>query len=221
MDVWGRHANTTTTPEVRVDSAQPSPVDQIRVTVAGSLPTAEVLRRLGVSPAGLSSDEVARRQATWGPNAVASHQARLLPVLWHQLRSPLLGLLVAAATVSYFVGEGTDAVIIGLIVAASVSLGFVNEYRAEVAAAALHSQIQHRTVVIRDGRPSMAGVTTLVPGDVVEVKLGDIVPADLRLVEVVGLECDESVLTGESLPVEKATTPVPAGTSWPSCPGAR
>ena len=181
--------------------------------MAGSLPTGEVFRRLGTSPAGLSSDEAARRRATWGPNAVASHEARLLPVLWHQLRSPLLGLLVAAATVSYFVGEGTDAVIIGLIVAASVSLGFVNEYRAEVAAAALHSQVQHQTIVFRDGRPSLIGVTALVPGDVVEVKLGDIVPADLRLVEVAGLECDESVLTGESLPVEKATAPVPAGTA--------
>jgi len=136
----------------------------------------------------------------------------LLPVLWHQLRSPLLGLLVAAAIASYFVGERSGAVIIGVIVALSVGLGFVNEYRAEKAAEALHSQISHKTVVIRDGRPTTVDVTTLVPGDLIELRLGEIVPADIRLIEVTGLECDESVLTGESLTVEKNTSPVSPGT---------
>jgi Mg2+-importing ATPase len=103
----------------------------------------------------------------------------------------------------------------------SVGLGFVNEYRAEKAAEALHDQIHHETVVIRDGKPSMVDVTSLVPGDVVELQLGDVVPADVRLLEVTGLECDESVLTGESLPVDKTTDSVPAGHRWPSCPGAR
>ena len=191
----------------------PPRVDQIPVIEAGSLGVEEVLRRLEVSPAGLSSDEVARRAAAFGPNAVASHQARPLPVLLHQLRSPLLGLLVAAATVSYFVGQRADAVIIGLIVTASVGLGFANEYRAEKAAEALHSQFQHRTVVVRDGRPVIVDVKTLVPGDLVDVRLGDIVPADLRLLTATSLESEESVLTGESLPVEKTAAPVPPGTA--------
>jgi Mg2+-importing ATPase len=172
-----------------------------------------MLRELGVTAGeGLSSGEVARRQARYGPNAVSSHRARLLPVLWHQLRSPLLGLLLTAAIASYLVGERSGAVIIGVIVGLSVGLGFVNEYRAEKAAEALHSQIHHQTVVIRGGRPATVDVTTLVPGDLVELRLGDIVPADIRLLEVTGLECDESVLTGESLPVDKNTTPVPRGT---------
>ncbi len=188
-------------------------IDQIAVATACALSGDEVLGRLDVAPTGLTGDQVARRQALWGPNAVASHRARLLPVLWHQLRSPLLGLLVVAAAVSYFVGEGTDAKIIGVIVGASVGLGFVNEFRAERAAEALHSQIRHQTVVIRGDRPATVDVTALVPGDLVELKLGDIVPADLRLLDVAGLECDESVLTGESLPVEKSTIPVPAGTA--------
>ena len=186
-------------------------VEQIPVLEAGSCTADEVLSRLGVSTSGLSSDEVARRAARFGPNAVASHRARLLPVLVHQLRSALLGLLVAAATVSYFVGERADALIIGVIISASVTLGFVNEYRAERAAQALHSQFEHRTVVIRDGRPGSVDVKSLVPGDLVDVRLGDIVPADLRLLSVTDLECDESVLTGESLPVEKSTASVPAG----------
>jgi magnesium-transporting ATPase (P-type) len=179
-----------------------------------ALPFLDVQRDLG-APAGqgLSTDEVVRRQAQFGPNAVSSHRARLIPVLWHQLRSPLLGLLLAAAVASYFVGERGSAVIIGVIVGLSVGLGFVNEYRAEKAAEALHSQIHHETVVVRDGARTSVDVTDLVPGDLVELRLGDIVPADLRLVEVTGLVCDESVLTGESQAVEKGTDPVPAGTA--------
>ena len=174
------------------------------IVSAASLPAADVLRELGVVAAqGLSSAEVERRQAQYGQNAVSSHRARMLPVLWHQLRSPLLGLLLTAAIASYFVGQRSDAIIIGLIVGLSVGLGFVNEYRAEKAADALHSQISHQTAVIRDGRSAMVDVTALVPGDLVELRLGSVVPADIRLLEVSGLECDESVLTGESVPVGK------------------
>jgi len=183
------------------------------IVSAATLPGPELLRELGASAAeGLSSEEVLRRQAQWGPNAVSSHKARLLPVLWHQLRSPLLALLLVAAVASYFVGERSDALIIGVIVALSVGLGFVNEYRAEKAAEALHDQIHHETVVIRDGHPVTVDVTALVPGDAVDLRLGDVVPADIRLLEVTGLGCDESVLTGESLPVDKSTDAVLAAT---------
>ncbi|MFE8948486.1 magnesium-translocating P-type ATPase [Streptomyces sp. NPDC007856] len=183
-----------------------------RAVSAAALPTAQVLRDLQVPEGGLSSEEAARRLKRWGPNAVHSHRARAWLVLWHQLRSPLLGLLLAAAVVSYFVGERSDAVIIAVIVALSVGLGFVNEFRAEKTAQWLHAKIRHRVVVLRDGRPQEVEVSTLVPGDVVELRLGDIVPADLRLLQTAGLECSESVLTGESLPVAKDTAPVPAGT---------
>ncbi|RPE43154.1 Mg2+-importing ATPase [Streptomyces sp. Ag109_O5-1] len=183
------------------------------VMSAAALSGDDVLRELGVVAAeGLGGEDVVRRQARFGPNAVATHHARVFPVLWHQLRSPLLGLLMAAAVASFLVGERNDAVIIGLIVTASVGLGFVNEYRAEQAAEALHSQIHHQAVALRDGRASLVDVTALVPGDVVELRLGDIVPADLRLLRVTGLACDESVLTGESLPVDKNLAAVAAGT---------
>ncbi|MGW7522553.1 magnesium-translocating P-type ATPase [Streptomyces sp. NPDC054783] len=183
-----------------------------RAAAAAVRPTCEVLREAEVTDAGLSSAEAARRLKRWGPNAVHSHRARAWLVLWHQLRSPLLGLLLAAAVVSYFVGERSDALIIGVIVTLSVGLGFVNEYRAEKTAQSLHAKIRHRAVVQRDGRPQEVEVTRLVPGDVVELRLGDIVPADMRLLQLTGLECSESVLTGESLPVAKDTAPVPVGT---------
>ncbi|WP_194904420.1 magnesium-translocating P-type ATPase [Catenulispora rubra] len=203
---------TATAPALSADSAHTAASIHTVASAAAS-PAGDVLRALGVSAdQGLSGDEVTRLQAEYGPNAVASHKARALTVLWHQLRSPLLGLLMAAAVVSFLVGERSDAVIIGVIVAVSVGLGFVNEYRAEKAAEALHSQIRHETVVLRDGQPVEVDVTILVPGDIVELRLGDVVPADVRLQAVTGLECDESILTGESLPVDKNPDPVPAGT---------
>jgi Mg2+-importing ATPase len=184
------------------------------VVWAASLPATEVLARLDVAEAsGLSSDEVKVRRARWGPNSVSSHHARLWPVLWHQLRSPLLVLLLAAAAASYLVGERSAAVIIGVIVGMSIGLGFVNEYRAEKAAESLHSQISHQTVVLRDGTPRCVDVTTLVPGDLVDLRLGSIVPADLRLLDVLALQCDDSMLTGESLPADKTSQPIAHGTA--------
>jgi P-type Mg2+ transporter len=207
-----RYAHILRAPTMTLTAA-PQSKAPTGIVSAGTIPAAALLEQLGSSAvAGLSSDGVVARRAQWGPNAVSSHRARLLPVLWHQLRSPLLALLLTAAVASYFVGERSDALIIGVIVALSVGLGFVNEYRAEKAAEALHDQIHHETVVIRDARPATVDVTALVPGDLVLLRLGDIVAADIRLLEATGLGCDESVLTGESLPVDKNTDTVPAGT---------
>ncbi len=207
-------SGTTTTGAWPRSSGAGSHDDSGPLGAAASRTFEDVVAGLGSDAnAGLSTDEVAVRTAEYGPNAVSSHRARLLPVLWHQLRSPLLGLLLAAALASYFVGERSDAVIIAAIVAMSVGLGLVNEYRAEKAADALHAEISHQAVVVRDGRPASVDVTSLVPGDVVRLQLGEVVPADLRLLEVNGLECDEAMMTGESQSVAKTTTPVPVGTA--------
>lgn len=98
--------------------------------------------------------------------------------------------------------------IIGLSVSQSVGLGFHNEFRAERAVEALHSQIRHRAVVRRGDAFTDIDVTQVVMGDVVRLELGANVPADVRIVEATGLECDESVLTGESMPSSKQTAPV-------------
>jgi Mg2+-importing ATPase len=120
-------------------------------------------------------------------------------------------LLLVTAVVSAFLGERAGAAIIGAILAISVGLGFLNEYRAERAVEALHEEIRHDAPAIRDGSWSDVDVTELVPGDVVRLELGMIVPADLRILEATNLECDESVLTGEAEAVEKFPAPVAAG----------
>ena len=98
---------------------------------AAALDAADVLARLGSRTSGMAAHEAARRLSVAGANAVHTYRIRALPVLVRQLRSPLLGLLAVTAVVSAFLGEATNAVIIGVILAASVGLGFVNEFRAE------------------------------------------------------------------------------------------
>jgi Mg2+-importing ATPase len=175
---------------------------------AAALPADEVLRRLESTRDGLSRDEARSRLARVGANALRSHGARPFVVLLRQLRNPLLVLLVAAAVASFAVGERTSALIILLIILLSVGLGFFNEYRSELAVEALHSQLRHSALAVRDEEPVRVDVTELVPGDVVRLAVGDVVPADVRLLHVEGLECDEAVLTGESLPAEKRSDPV-------------
>ncbi len=187
---------------------------------AAALSEDDVLGRMESTAAGLSHEEARARLAEVGANALRSHGARPLTVLVRQLRNPLLILLVAAALTSFAVGERTSALIILLIICLSVGLGFFNEYRSELAVEALHSQLRHTALAVRDGEPVPVDVTELVPGDVVRLAVGDVVPADLRLLRAGGLECDEAVLTGESLSAEKRSDPIAAPESsldLPSC----
>jgi Mg2+-importing ATPase len=190
------------------------------LAAAARYPASAVLRELGSTQTGLTADQAASRLATVGRNVLASHKVTPLGVLGRQLRNPLLILLLAAAGVSAATGDPTDGAIIAAIVVLSVGLGFVNEYRSEVAVAALHAGIRHEALVWRDGGQQRLDVRDLVPGDVVALRVGDLVPADLRLLEADQLECDEAVLTGEPIPAVKTAAPVPAGDSTvdlPSC----
>jgi Mg2+-importing ATPase len=175
---------------------------------SAALDPAVVLERLGTTERGLEHEEAARRLDEVGPNALRSHTANAWDVLWNQLKNPLLPLLAVAAIVAGFTGQPTDSAIILVIVGVSVGLGFVNEFRSGKAIEALHEQIRHSATAVRRGQPETVDVTELVPGDVVLISIGDVVPADLRLLSVDRLECDESMLTGESLPAEKRADPV-------------
>jgi Mg2+-importing ATPase len=177
---------------------------------ASALSPDDALEHLRSGRDGLSSGEVAARLRQFGPNALGTHRVRVTVILFRQIRNPILVLLLGAALVSGLTGGGTNAVIIAVIVALSVGLGFFNEYRAEVAMASLRAKIRHEAEARRDGRACRVPVTDLVPGDVVSLRIGDLVPADVRLLDVDELECDEGLLTGESMPVTKEVAPVTA-----------
>lgn len=174
-----------------------------------SAPIADVLDWLDTSAEGLSTTASTARLASVGPNAVRTHRVSAVAVLKRQLNNAVLGLLAVTAVLSFFLGDSTQAIIMCVILLASIGLGFVNEYRAERATAALHSRLRHTTAVLRDGRLTRLDVNSLVPGDVIRLELGELVPADIRLMEVNGFECNESILTGESTASEKSAEPVP------------
>jgi P-type Mg2+ transporter len=180
----------------------------------------EVLRTLGSTPRGLTSAEARERRARFGPNLIVQRRITALDVLGAQLRNPLLWLLLGAAAVSGLTGDPTGAVIIATILVLSVGLGFFNEYRAAKALAMLHGDIHYSATAWRDGKPTDIDVTELVRGDVVELTVGAVVPADMRLITAAALECDEAVLTGESQPATKSAAPaapMDSAVDLPSC----
>lgn len=198
-------------PSTESHEGRTSTIPHLEPTEAASSVVWDVMAKLGTHSGGLTSQQAQLRLKALGPNVVRSHQARPSLVLLRQLRSPLLVLLTLTAAISFFLGERADAVIIAVILTASIGLGFFNEYRAERTGQALHEQIRHRALVLRDGRVQEIDVTEVVPGDVVTLRMGEVVSADVRLFAVTGLECDESVLTGESVPSKKTARPVPSG----------
>jgi Ca2+-transporting ATPase len=161
--------------------------------------------------AGLTTDEAVRRQETFGPNALREHHGRgPLAMLAAQFTDFMILVLIAAAVIAGIIGEPQDTIAIIVIILLNGVLGFVQEYRAERAMAALKRMSSPQVRVIRDGRPQLIDSTALVPGDLIELEAGNIVPADLRLMQLASLRMDESALTGESQPVEKRLAVLPA-----------
>jgi Mg2+-importing ATPase len=128
------------------------------------LPAEAVLKLLGSGSEGLTTVDAADRLRALGANVLLTHRVTALGVLKRQLRNPLLFLLLGAAVISGLTGDPADAVIIAAILALSVGLGFVNEYRSERAAVALHDNIRHQTQVRRDDAERRVDVRELVPG---------------------------------------------------------
>ncbi|MGE0813325.1 MAG: magnesium-translocating P-type ATPase [Vicinamibacterales bacterium] len=169
------------------------------------------LERLGSSRAGLSSQEAQQRRAAFGPNTLkARRHLTWLDVVWRQLESPLLLLLVVAAIAAALTGEWLDAGIVVTIVVVTVGIGAWREYSAEDAAAALRARLHGRCAVLRDGAVATLPSDELVPGDLVLLSAGLLVPADALLVDATDFFVSEAVLTGESYPVQKGPGALPA-----------
>ncbi|MFP4431126.1 MAG: calcium-translocating P-type ATPase, SERCA-type [Spirochaetaceae bacterium] len=153
---------------------------------------------------GLTDEEARHRLTEEGPNELEEKgRPGILRLLIDQFSSFLILILVAAAGVSLAVGEPVDAAAILVIVILNAILGVVQEHKAEEALEALKQMSAPDVEVIRDGEPRSVEVGAVVPGDIVKLKSGSSVPADLRLIEAVNLRIDEAALTGESVPVEK------------------
>ena len=158
------------------------------------------------SGVGLTDSEAAQRLRSMGPNTIEEAGRRSwFGILAAQFASPLVILLVAASLVAIWVGDRVDAGIILVIVVLSASLGFAQEARSEGAVAALRARLAVRAAVVRNGAEREIPIRDLVPGDLVLLNAGDIVPADGRLIDSNHLYVDESALTGESGPTLKVS----------------
>ena len=166
---------------------------------------AEVYQSLESGEQGLSDQEAQRRLKTCGLNELPTHRLSTIQVVFRQLKNPLFVILVACAVIAGLYSELKQAIIILSMIALSVILGFYNEYKAEKIVENLRDNVSIKAVVTRDGKACQIDSKLLVPGDLVTVYVGDISPADIRLVRSKELQADEATFTGESFPVEKTS----------------
>ena len=175
---------------------------------ASSKPVEEVLQMLGATANGLTEAEAVERLAKYGPNEVAREQRH---TWWHRLwtasRNPLVILLTILATVSFATGDFRAGIVMVLMVVLGLGLRFVQETRADTAAAKLKAMISVTATVMRGGEAKELPIGLLVPGDVVKLSAGDMIPGDVRLISAKDLFVIQATLTGESLPVEKTEMP--------------
>ena len=174
-----------------------------------SAPMRELKEELGYSPDGLSSAEAVKRLTQYGPNEIADHKTNPLLKFLSYFWGPIPWMIEIAVILSGAVGHWPDFFIILLLLLANGVVGYTEERQAGNAIEALKAKLAINARVKRDGAWVTAPARELVPGDVIRLRLGDIVPADARLLDGDEVEVDQSALTGESLPA----TCAPA--NWP------
>ena len=183
---------------------------QLPDAVFWNQPAASLRLQLESPASGLSHDEAAARARRFGPNTLKT-QGERSP--WAQyfshFKNPLVMILLAASAVSALTGEIAGFVIIWAIVLMSVTLDFVQEYRANRAAERLKQQVAVQACILREGKVQYVPMSVLVPGDVVQLAAGDLIPADCILLEARDFFVNQSLLTGESYPVEKHAADLP------------
>jgi len=172
-------------------------------------PAADVLAALETSPRGLSQEEAARRRELHGPNRLPeAPRPGLVVRIARQFHNVLIYVLLGAAAITAGLGHLLDTAVILAVVVANAIIGLLQEGKAEKAMGAIRSMLAPRAMVLRDGERRTVDGVLLVPGDVVLLEAGDRVPADLRLLDARGLQIQEAVLTGESVPTDKTIEPV-------------
>lgn len=152
---------------------------------------------------GLTQEDVVRLQKQQGLNEIKGHQTSWLEILLRQFKSPFIILLIIAAGVSYFAEGNSNALIIITIVVLQTVLGFFQEYRAFKTLSAIQRFVIGSVKVIRNGREQEVSSKDIVPGDIVVLIAGDVIPADVRFFKEFDLAVDESIVTGESVEVKK------------------
>ena len=174
-------------------------------------PTDAVLASLQAQTGGLTQAEADRRLLSFGPNRAEAAQTRsILRKLGRRMLNPLVAILLVAAAISGFSGDAGSFVIIVSVVAMSLTLDIVQEHRAEVAAEALRQSVAIHADVIRDGAVKTLPVAAIVPGDIVHLRTGDLVPADGVALEARDLQVNEALMTGEPFPASKSAEPTAA-----------
>ena len=174
-----------------------------------TLTVQQTISELGSSDRGLTALEAKERLRIHGANELVEKKKKSLFVMFlDQFRDFMIFVLIAAAVISGIIGEPVDAIAIVVIIVLNALLGFSQEYRAEKAMAALKMMAAATATVVRDTSPLTLPASDLVVGDLVVLEAGRVVPADMRITEAVRLQVDEAALTGESVPVEKDTSPL-------------
>jgi len=169
----------------------------------------EVMEELDSSLKGLSSETSQKQLLEHGYNELTEKKKKTIFMMFlDQFKDLMILVLIGAAIIAGAIGELSDTIAIVVIVVLNAIIGFVQEYRAEKAMALLKKMAAHQSLVIRDGNPINIPAAHLVPGDIVILEAGKIVPADMRLIETAQLRIEEAALTGESLPVEKQISPL-------------
>jgi Mg2+-importing ATPase len=192
-------------------SMQTMPEHERRLAYFCGLPQSEVLTALGTTTLGLSADEAEQRLDEYGPNEMP-HAKRLgfWGDIFHRCKSPLVVQLLLIAIISGAIGEIKSTIIVSAMVFLSVGLSYILDRRSNLAVEALGKRVQSRTVVMRGGRETEVKISEVVPGDIVLLHAGSIIPADLRLLVAKDFYISQSALSGESIAVEKTTDVLPS-----------
>jgi H+-transporting ATPase len=172
-------------------------------TDLGKKTLAELYSELGSGPGGLTGTEAIKRLATYGPNVIEEKKENPVVKFLGYFWGPIPWMIEVAALLSAFIGHWTDLIIIIVLLVFNAVVGFWQEYQASNAIEALKRQLALKARVRRDGKWTEADAEQLVPGDIIRLRLGDIIPADVKLAEGDYLSIDQSALTGESLPVDR------------------